>query len=118
MRYMLATFTALALAIGMAGQAHAHAMLHHAEPRVGSTVSAAPHEVTLAFTQKVEPAFCTVEVTDAAGQRVDDGKPLVDGTVVRVPLKTLAPGSYRVKWRVMSVDTHATEGAFTFQLKP
>jgi methionine-rich copper-binding protein CopC len=30
----------------------------------------------------------------------------------------LAPGTYRVMWRVISVDTHQTEGAFTFTIGP
>jgi hypothetical protein len=30
----------------------------------------------------------------------------------------LTPGTYRVSWRVVSVDTHPTEGNFTFTIKP
>ncbi len=98
--------------------AQAHSMLEHAEPRVGSTVKTAPHEVVLSFGQKIEGAFSTVEVTDAAGHRVDEGKPVVDGAVLHVPVAISAPGLYRVKWHVLSVDTHSTEGAFTFQVRP
>ena len=57
----------------VAGEASAHAFLDHAEPRVGNKVAAAPREVTLWFTQKLEAAFSTVTVTNAAGQRVDTG---------------------------------------------
>ena len=42
-----------------AGEATAHAFLDHAEPRVGNKVAAPPREVTLWFTQKLEPACCT-----------------------------------------------------------
>jgi methionine-rich copper-binding protein CopC len=35
---------------------------------------------------------------------------------VQVPLNPLGPGTYRVKWRVLSVDTHVTEGDFTFRV--
>jgi methionine-rich copper-binding protein CopC len=52
------------------GDAAAHAFLDHASPRVGTAVSAAPREVTLWFTQKLEAAFSGVRVTNAAGQRV------------------------------------------------
>jgi methionine-rich copper-binding protein CopC len=48
------------------GEASAHAFLDHAEPRVGK-VASPPHEVTLWFTQKLEPAFSGVTVTNAAG---------------------------------------------------
>jgi methionine-rich copper-binding protein CopC len=35
-----------------------------------------------------------------------------------VPLKALRPGTYRVSWHAVSIDTHRTEGAFTFTVKP
>ncbi len=96
--------------------AEAHAFLDHAEPRVGSTVSTAPRELSLSFTQKLEPAFSSVEVTDANGTRVDLGKPSISSSVMRIGLKQLSPGTYRVRWHVLSVDTHTTEGSFTFQV--
>ena len=92
----------------------AHAFLEEADPRVGSTVRAVPREVTLRFTQELEPAFSSVTIIDASGQRVDAGKPSVSGNVMRIPLREIGAGSYRVTWRVLSVDTHTTEGAFSF----
>jgi methionine-rich copper-binding protein CopC len=56
------------------GETAAHAFLDHAEPRVGNKVASPPREVTLWFTQKLEPAFSSVTVTNAAGQRVDSGR--------------------------------------------
>ena len=96
--------------------AYAHAMLDHADPRVGSTVATAPKELTLWFTEKLEPAFSTAEVRNAQGV-VQSGKAQVDAgdrTELRVPLKTLSPGTYTVNWRVLSVDTHHTQGTFSF----
>ncbi len=37
---------------------------------------------------------------------------------LRVPLKALSPGTYKVIWRVLSVDTHRTQGDFTFRVGP
>jgi methionine-rich copper-binding protein CopC len=98
------------------GQAGAHAFLDHAEPRVGNTVATAPREVTLWFTQKLEPAFSSVTVTNAAGQRVDTGKTRVSGNQMSVSLRSGGAGTYRVNWRVLSVDTHRTDGNFTFRV--
>jgi hypothetical protein len=98
--------------------ANAHAFLDHAEPRVGSTTPTAPKEVALFFSQNLEPAFSTIEVSDANGARVDLGKPKVSATTMRVGVKPLPPGTYRVRWQVLSVDTHTTEGNFTFQVGP
>src|ERR1700719_2810451 len=99
-----------------AADARAHAFLDHAEPRVGSTVPTAPRELSLSFTQKLEPAFSSVEVSDGTAARVDLGRPSVSASVMRVRLKQLSAGTYRVRWHVLSVDTHTTEGSFTFQV--
>lgn len=104
------------LALAAATTAHAHAFLDHAEPRVGSTVSAAPKEVVLFFTQNIEPAFSSIEVSDANGARVDLGKSKASAGTMRISVKALPPGTYRVRWQVLSVDTHTTEGNFTFQV--
>ena len=101
-----------------AGEATAHAFLDHAEPRVGNTVATAPHEVTLWFTQKLEPAFSAITVTDASGQRVDAGKTRVSGSQMSVSMRSGGPGIYHVTWHVLSVDTHTTDGNFTFKVGP
>jgi methionine-rich copper-binding protein CopC len=98
------------------GEASAHAMLDHAEPRVGNKVATAPRAVTLWFTQKLEPAFSSLTVTNAAGERVDTGKPRVSGNQMSVSLRSAGTGTYHVTWRVLSVDTHSTDGSFTFQV--
>jgi len=109
---------ALACAITLAGSgaALAHAALHHASPGAGSTVSESPREVTLTFTDTLEAAFSSADVTDSSGVRVDEGKSQVNGNIIRIALKTLSPGSYRVHWRAVSVDTHKSEGDFTFKV--
>jgi methionine-rich copper-binding protein CopC len=100
------------------GSARAHALLDHAEPRVGNTVATAPHEVTLWFTQKLESAFSTITVTNSAGERVDTGKTRVSGSQMAVSLRSGGAGTYHVTWRVLSVDTHTSNGSFAFQVGP
>ena len=97
----------------------AHAFLDHAVPAVGATVAQPPAEVTLWFTEPLEPAFSGVAVTKAAGERVDTGTATIDPKdpqELHVPLKPLASGDYKVSWHVVSVDTHPTEGTFTFNV--
>jgi methionine-rich copper-binding protein CopC len=98
------------------GAAQAHAFLDHAEPRVGNKVASPPREVTLWFTQKLEPAFSNITVTNAAGERVDSGKARVNGNQMSVSLRPGGTGTYHVNWRVLSVDTHTTNGNFTFEV--
>jgi copper resistance protein C len=112
----LITIVSLLLTALGTSAARAHAFLDHANPLVGSTVPAAPREVSLWFTQNLEPAFSIVEVLDGSGARVDQGKAQISANTMRVGLKPLAPGSYRVRWRALSVDTHTTQGSFTFRV--
>lgn len=100
--------------------AHAHAHLDHAIPALGSTMTQAPREVRLWFTQKLEPSFSGIEVLDSQGARVDRGDAAIDPqdrTVLHASLKPLGPGTYKVVWHVVSVDTHASQGDFTFTVK-
>jgi copper resistance protein C len=116
MRMIIAASSAL-LTLVAAEAAWAHAFLDHAEPRVGSSVPTAPRQLSLWFTQDLEPAFSTVEVQNSAGARVDQGKPRIGpADVMHVGLKTLPPGTYKVLWRALSVDTHTTEGSFSFHV--
>jgi copper resistance protein C len=96
--------------------AQAHAFLDHATPLVGSTVATAPHELSLSFTQNLEPSFSSVEVTGPDGARIDAGKPQISGNTMRVGLKAAGPGTYHVHWHALSVDTHTTQGSFTFHV--
>ena len=98
------------------GAAWAHATLDHASPPSGSTVHSAPQEVLLTFTERLESAFSMIEVKDAGGTRVDSGKSEVNGSTMRVGLKVLPDGQYRVHWRAITSDTHRVEGNFTFNV--
>lgn len=118
MRTRIAPFTivwAIALTAG-AGAAQAHAELRRASPPPGTAVSEAPREVTLIFTETLEAAFSSADVTDSSGVRVDQGKAQVNGDTMHIGLKALSPGSYRVHWRALSADTHRSEGNFTFKV--
>ena len=79
----------------------AHAFLQHADPGAGTTLRAPPQRVALSFTEKLEP-----------------GAAVIAGSSIVVPIRSLMPGSYRVSWHAVSVDTHRTEGAYSFMVKP
>jgi methionine-rich copper-binding protein CopC len=102
-----------------ASAAWAHAELKQASPAVDSTVSAAPTEITLNFSERLEPAFTAVIVRDAVGKRVDKADGHIDRanrTVLRALLQPLSAGTYIVEWRALTTDTHRTEGAFIFRV--
>jgi copper resistance protein C len=97
----------------------AHAFLKDAEPGVGSTVQTSPSELRIRFTENVEPAFSSIQVLDASGKEVDKRDVHLDrsdGALLHVSLPRLNAGVYKVVWRVVSVDTHVTNGNFTFRV--
>lgn len=112
---------ALVVLLSGAGEGRAHAFLDHADPRVGSTIKTPPAQVRLWFTQQIEPAFSTMRVLDGAGKQIDKKDVKVDPSkpdLLTVSVPSLGPGTYKVVWRVLSVDTHVTEGDFSFTVAP
>jgi hypothetical protein len=108
----------LAFAAGTAA-AYAHAQLDHASPLVGSVVGTAPNEVRIWFTQALEPRFTSAQLRTGAGAVVATGRvDPADPKQVVIPVHGLAPGKYKVYWKILSVDTHRTEGNFGFEVKP
>jgi methionine-rich copper-binding protein CopC len=109
------------LLIVVAGTARveAHAFLKNAKPGVGSTIQTSPNEVRIRFTENIEPAFSSIQVFDASGKEVDKRDVHVDRAdraMLHVSVPRLGAGSYKVVWRVVSVDTHVTNGNFTFRI--
>ena len=109
------------LLIFVAGSARleAHAFLQRAEPAVGSTVQTSPSEVRIRFTENIEPAVSSIQVFDASGKEVDKHDlhlDRFDHALLHISLPRLRAGTYKVVWRVVSVDTHVTNGNFTFRV--
>ncbi|MEU8777390.1 copper resistance protein CopC [Streptomyces sp. NPDC048606] len=117
---LLALFAALALLVGGAGPASAHAVLSGSDPADGAVLTTAPRQVTLTFTESVGLFDDSLRVLSPRNERVNprparhaDGK---DDTA-RVELSDDLPrGTYTVAWRVVSADGHPISGAFVFSL--
>jgi copper resistance protein C len=98
-------------------QASAHAFLTTASPAVGSTISGSPKEVQLNFTEGLEPAFSTVSINGPGGAS-SFGPAQISGRQMVIPVRgALPPGEYHVVWHATAVDTHKTQGSFTFNVK-
>ena len=113
------SLTALLCALAMGSDANAHAFLAKSNPAVGATV-AAPKTLRLEFTEAVELAFSGIDVANGSGGAVPARNVRLDPNdrkVLLADVPPLTPGAYRVKWHVVSVDTHRTEGDFAFSVK-
>ena len=97
----------------------AHAFLKNADPGVGSTIQTSPSEIRIRFTENIEPAVSSIQVFNASGKEVDKHDLHVDRSdhaLLHISLPQLGAGTYKVVWRVVSVDTHVTNGNFTFRV--
>jgi copper resistance protein C len=112
---LFTTSVLLASLVGLS-PAFAHAFLVKADPAVGSTVTTAPAQLLMTYTEGLEIPFCSVTVTSASGTVVNGKPQAVSGhnNEMTVPLHITTPGTYSVTWHAVAVDTHHTQGSFKF----
>ena len=122
----------------------AHSSLVSSSPEDDSTVKERPAQISMTFSEEVEPQFSTFVVYplgqekdhEALEEQADDLLPQVlskpDGNQVDAQLTTqeasdtvtlklpkdLKPGSYAVMWRALSVDTHTVQDLMVFTYQP
>ena len=108
----------IAIAMSNAIVASAHSFPESQTPSAGQKVASAPSEVTINFDAPIEKLFAKLEVTGADGKNEAAGAPQVsdDGRHLSIKVGALNPGDYTVKWAVVGVDTHHTEGSYTFSI--
>ncbi len=98
-------------------QAWAHATPTQYLPAAESVQSAAPAEISIRFTERIEPEVSTITVFDPNGQRTQSQATVSkeDRRTLRMPLVATGTGTYTVSWNVVSADDgHFTRGAFSF----
>ncbi len=118
-RPALRALTAGAAALVVTSTAFAHAHLMSSEPAANAEV-AAPTEVTIRFTEPLEPAFSKIALTDASGNAAAPAASQVDQAdtkVMRLALPSLTAGRYAVHWTAVATDGHRTQGNFAFTVK-
>ena len=101
-----------------ASSVYAHAHLKSHSPAADSTVSA-PAELRLVFSEGVEATFTKVTLSKD-GNNVPVKSLATEGsdkkTLVVTPQAPLTAGAYKVEWHAVSVDTHKSEGAYSFKV--
>jgi methionine-rich copper-binding protein CopC len=103
------------------GPARSHAVLVRSLPAARAVLTRPPERVQLWFSERIEPAFSSAAVWDAAGAQVDRRDARVDPDDPRqlsITLPLLERGIYTVRYRVLSVDGHIVEASFAFTVKP
>jgi methionine-rich copper-binding protein CopC len=101
--------------------ASAHAILVKSQPTKDETVSVAPKQIDLWFNDPVKSEYKALAVIDSEGKRVDNHdveQTLTDGSHIHATVADLPAGTYTVRYRVVSQDTHIVTGKFQFTVKP
>jgi methionine-rich copper-binding protein CopC len=106
----------LAIVLSNPMAAGAHSFPEKESPSAGQSVSAPPSEVVIDFDAPIEKLFAKLEVAGTDGKDEAAGSPQVsdDGRRLSVKVPALKPGDYTVKWAVVCIDTHHTEGSYSF----
>lgn len=96
--------------------AWAHAALVRANPPARSQIRVAPVRAQLWFSERLEPTYSTMSVWRDQTQidRRDARVTPEDARSLTVALAPLSPGTYVVKYRVLSVDSHVVDGSYSF----
>lgn len=109
----------LLAALVMHGTAWAHAALQSATPAKDAVV-AAPTQIILQFTEKLEGAFSHAKVIDSSGTAVSTDKAALDPAnpaILKLAVPALAAGKYRVEYVVVGHDGHRRKGDYFFTVK-
>lgn len=108
----------LAIVTSYSIRASAHSFPDKESPAAGQKLASPPSEIVIDFDAPIEKLFAKLEVTGTDGQNLAVGAPQVsdDGIRLSVKVGALKPGDYLVKWAVVCIDTHHTNGSYTFSV--
>lgn len=118
---MKKTFLAALLLLGSLSQSLAHAHVAQSQPPEDAVLKASPKVISVSYTEVLELNLSKLVIKDEAGKTIDTGKlEHLDGNkkTLAVQPPILKPGTYKVEWGAASVDTHRTEGSFSFKIAP
>ena len=111
-------FAVAAIVAMAAAPVSAHARLVSSTPAADATI-APTRSVALTFSERMVPAFSTVEVVSATGVKaslstsVSEDARSITGTLAR----PLTAGTWTVNWQIASSDGHRMTGSYAFTVR-
>jgi len=109
-------FAALVLAAAPA-LAHSHPVTMNPAP---DSVVSAPTEVSIFFSEDLEPKFSSLKLVDTNGVVVSKQASVLDPKNAKhmtLALPPLPPGVYTLQWMSSSVDGHRLSRSYNFTVK-
>ena len=118
LRICISAVAVVATALSITLPASAHSFPDKETPSAGQQVASPPSQVVVHFDAPIEKLFSKLEVTGPDGKNEAAGAPVVsdDGRELSVKVGALKPGDYQVNWAVVCIDTHHTQGSYTFSV--
>ena len=101
------------------GAASAHAIILESEPGAGAKLAEPPARIYLRFNSKLEKRLSNVRLASADGRPVPLPVVAAEGDSpdrIVLQLAKLRPGAYVIRYKVLAVDGHITEGALRFSV--
>ncbi|MCU0625035.1 MAG: copper resistance protein CopC/CopD [Gemmatimonadaceae bacterium] len=112
---------AVALLVAAASRLEAHDRLRASSPRDGDTVAVAPSSIRLVFAARVDPTSAHVTLVDGARRAVPlavaTAHPDSGAVLVATVPGDVAPGTWRVEWRIAGRDGHPVTGTVRFMVE-
>ncbi len=98
--------------------ARAHSFPEAETPAAGQTLTAPPSEIAIKFDAPIEKLFAKLEVLNADGKDEATSAPEISADQLTLSIKVgaLKPGEYHVEWAVVCIDTHHTNGSYSFEV--
>ena len=120
-RIALAISMSLLLLVATPTRTLAHAILVESAPKQDEVLATGPKEVVLRFNARIEKKVARATLTDGSGKKIklppipEDKAGPPDRLVI--PLPALKAGSYRLEYKVLAADGHATPGLLRFKVQ-
>jgi methionine-rich copper-binding protein CopC len=100
--------------------AWAHASLVKSVPAQRAVLYSSPAKIQLWFNERLEARYSSVSLLDGSGTILETGVVEIAGDdpkSIHTAIKSLPPGTYTVKYRVLSTDGHVVENQFSFTIR-
>ena len=97
--------------------AFAHTRLLSSDPAEGATLTVAPQQIRLTFTDQMSAPLSKIAVNGPDGTQWEVGPLAAENTVVTAPVRQTGPaGKHTITYRVLSGDGHPVSGTVRFTL--
>ena len=119
-RLFASTVFAIVSYLSLVGMAAAHSNIVSSAPAQNAEV-AAPAAIEMTFNEEVNLAFSSLALIGPDGAEVplDQVTGVESGKGMNAAVTSeLVPGSYTVKWTLLSPDGHKLEGSYNFTVTP